>query len=90
MNLNGLDNRRCNLRVCTDFENKGNRAVKPHGKSLYKGVFAHSRPGKWQAKIKKEGAVHHLGTFTDPESAARAYNEAASELFGEFARLNEI
>lgn len=40
--------------------------------------------------IQKNGVRSSLGRFTDEKSAARAYNEAAIEMFGEFALLNEV
>ena len=86
--INGdrLDNRRCNLRLCTHRQNLRNRKRQDNGSSRYKGV--HKSAGKWRAQIGYDGKTHHLGYFTDEADAARAYNEAASEHFGEFARLN--
>jgi hypothetical protein len=43
---------------------------------------------RWRAEIKVNNARHKLGSFRDPISAARAYDEAALIYFGEFARLN--
>jgi hypothetical protein len=56
------------------------------GISRYKGVSRNRE--KWQARIKVDGKQSHLGIFTDEEDAARAYDAAARELFGEFAYLN--
>ena len=84
-----LDNRRVNLRVATHGQNIVNR--KGHGSSLYLGV---KRSGeKWRAQIcplgsGKMGRQIDLGTFTDEAEAARAYDRAARECHGEYARLN--
>lgn len=82
------DNRRCNLRECTHTENMRNR--KPHRgtKSGFKGVRIIDRKCRYAAAITCDGKLHHIGTFADPEEAARAYDEAATRLHGEFARLN--
>jgi hypothetical protein len=44
----------------------------------------------WTAKISTPQGCKNLGYFSTPEEAARAYNEAARKLFGEFARLNPL
>ena len=46
--------------------------------------------GKWRASITQAGKQKHLGYFAEEEAAAQAYNAAAQELFGEWAKLNEI
>jgi len=56
--------------------------------SKYKGVAWHKRRGKWQAYIKIGDKIRHLGVFTDELAAARAYDIAARQHFGEFARPN--
>lgn len=81
----GLNNRRTNLRRATTSQNGGNMAPRPsrHG---YKGVTpARSR---WAARIMVGYRRRHLGTFDSPEEAARAYDEAAREAWGEYARTN--
>jgi hypothetical protein len=88
-NGNGLDNRKENLRVCSNSQNLMN-SVKPKGNNRFKGVYYRERNKKFQAMIKAEGKRLHLGLFTSEEDAARAYNDAALTYFGEFAKLNVI
>lgn len=87
INGNGLDNRRCNLRICTHAENQRNQA-KTRGSSRFKGVSWHKAAGKWSASIRCDGKSRHIGLFAIEEHAAAAYDRKAIELFGEFARLN--
>jgi hypothetical protein len=56
--------------------------------SKYKGVSWNERSGKWSANIQKDGKARRLGMFEDEIAAAQAYDEAARELFGEYAWLN--
>lgn len=85
---NGLNNTRSNLRLCTKAQNAQNSRKYARGSSLYKGVRWRPERQKWFASIGTHPNVRWLGTFTDPVEAAKAYDAAAKQLFGEFARLN--
>lgn len=87
VNLDTLDNRRANLRLCTTSQNMAN-SRKKRGTSCFKGVSWDSRLGLWRAGIGHDGANRNLGRYRDEEAAARAYDAAAVVLFGEFARVN--
>ena len=91
--INGdtLDNRRSNLRICTNAENSRNCARVTTSRSGYKGVHcakANRSKLPWRARIKHNYIEIQLGTFATKEEAARAYDKKAIELFGEFASLN--
>jgi hypothetical protein len=86
INRNGLDNRRENLRLCTHMQNLWNASLSKRSKTGFKGVTV--RYGGFGANICKNYKQIRLGSFTTPEAAARAYDRAARELFGEFAYLN--
>lgn len=89
VNHNGLDNRLNNLRPADQSQNNQNKSC-ARGLSSYKGVYLHSMGQKWRANIRKNGRRIHLGLFEKEEDAAKAYNQAALKLFGEFACLNNI
>lgn len=90
--INGdrLDNRKCNLRICSPAQNSVNRGKNKNNKSGYKGVCWDSNAEKWRAYINVNYKKVHLGLFTCPIEAARRYNEAAIKHHGDFAQLNQI
>ncbi|MDD2923192.1 MAG: HNH endonuclease [Anaerolineales bacterium] len=91
INLNPLDNRKENLRVCSFGQNIFNRPIFKNNKSGYKGVVRERTAiitPKWRAQIQVNKKIIYLGSFRSPEEAARVYDKAAVKYFGEFANLN--
>lgn len=87
---NTLNNKRINLRVCTHAENLWNQKVSIKGTSKYRGVYFEKSRLQWSANISSKDRTIHLGRFNNEVDAARAYNEKAKELRGEFAILNVL
>jgi hypothetical protein len=88
INHNKLDNRKSNLRVCTDLQNARNSTYRPNNTSGFKGVSLRKKYGTWSADIKINYFHKFLGYFSSPEEAAHAYDNAAKEIYGEFAKTN--
>lgn len=93
-NRNGLDNRRSNLRECTHSQNMRNQIRKERSYTKYKGVYLEkgrmNRARPFIAKIAFNKKPIFLGSFATDLEAAIAYNKAAIQYHGEFARLNII
>lgn len=87
INRNTLDNRRSNLRAATNRQNARNR-IGVSKTSSFKGVSWSTFAGKWRAVIMVDGRNIHLGYFAEESAAAKAYDTAAMEYHGEFARAN--
>lgn len=86
-NHDTLDNRRENLRDASASQNQGN--MRPRGgSSQYKGVSWRKKSKKWTAQIQINKKLKHLGYFTEELEAAKAYDTAALQAWGEFAYLN--
>lgn len=88
INGDSLDNRKDNLRPASHQQNSFNTKIFSTNKSGYKGVSFHSQTQKWRAAIVKDYKQKHLGLFNSVIEAAQAYDNAARELFGDFANLN--
>jgi hypothetical protein len=89
-NGNKLDDRRSNMRIATRSQNCGNQRLRRGCSSRFKGVAWVKNYKRWWAYINKDGRRHNLGYYDDEVEAAKAYNKAALELFGPFARLNPV
>jgi len=89
INHDRLDNRRANLRVCDHAENGKNLPLRQRKSSRFMGVYWDSTRHRWHAGIKLNYRRHFLGRFDSEEAAARAYDEAACRLHGQFASTNE-
>lgn len=90
INGNKLDNRLSNLRICNQSQNMANSPKRITNKSGYKGFSWNKKYSKWEAYMTKNYKHIFLGYFDDKKEAARAYNKAALEHFGEFSKLNII
>lgn len=83
-NLDGLDNRRRNLRLATSSLNKANTSLRKDNTTGHKGVVR--RKQRWIAQIGWKGQMRYLGTFKTFEEAVAKRERAATSLFGKFAR----
>lgn len=82
------DNRKSNLRPCTQAENLRNRRLGNSNTSGFKGVTKNRTRKAWTAQIKYEDKYYYLGSFKTRKEAAIAYDQKAIELHKEFANLN--
>lgn len=91
INGNKIDNRKKNLRVCTQSQNHMNRSANSKKMySSYKGVTKHKKADKWIAQTAFNSKRIYIGIYECEHLAALAYNEKVYELFGEYAKLNII
>jgi len=91
INRNVLDNRKCNLRLCSYSGNSSNRGIMPRNKSGYIGVsLIKLKTPKWQSCVRYNKKNYYLGLFKSKEEAAKARDKKVLELHGEFASLNFI
>lgn len=90
INNNPLDNRKENLRLCDQTQNNMNARKRIRASSRYKGVTFDRVNNKWRAQISINKKAKNLGRFNTEKEAALEYNRVAFQVYGEFAKLNEI
>ena len=89
-----LNDRRGNLRICTQQQNLANRVGNHVATSRYRGVSWDKDREKWKANVawrddQKKRRMQFLGRFDDEIEAAHAYDAAARQVFDpEFFRPN--
>lgn len=86
INGDSLDNRRSNLRLCSQSENLCNRGKQKNNSTGFKGVSKHRN--KWVASIQTAKKGKYIGIFDTARDAALAYDAEARRVHGEFASLN--
>ena len=89
INGNTLDNRKSNLRVCSNMENVWNSAVRDNNKSGVSGVCFISKRHSYEVTIGYKKKRIYLGRYKNYDDAVRARKEAERKYYGEFARAEQ-
>ena len=84
INRDKLDNRKCNLRICSQSQNSMNKCKQSNNTSGYTGVYWDKKSSKWQSKIKINGKSINLGYYDDLEEAIKVRKQAEIKYFGEY------
>lgn len=82
---NELNNRKYNLRTCTQQENCRNRSLMSNNTSGVTGVCWNKKANKWVAYIKTSETNLYLGSFVKIDDAIIARLKAEHKYFGDFA-----
>lgn len=88
INRNSLDNRKCNLRICTHSQNNANAVIRKNNTSGLKGVSWNKYHNCWEAYVHHNFKKIRIGYFKDKIKAGIAFDKKAKQLFGDYALLN--
>lgn len=88
INYDLLDFRRENLVWVLHCVACQRQPLKEDTKSRYKGVTLHPKTPKWMASLSNGPRRIYLGYYDSEEEAAEAYDKAARDYYGPYARLN--
>lgn len=97
--INGdpLDNRRCNLRICTHQQNMFNSKINKRNTTGHKGVSYDKAQNRYVAYIRKDKTYRKAFTISKYSSQNEAFEEAckwqeemSNKLFGEFSFYNRL
>lgn len=93
INRNKLDNRKENLRICTQIQNSRNKEVNYNKESsIYKGIYKNKNKqyNSWIVRIGYNGKQLTLGSYLSEIAAANCYNYYAKLFYKDFASLNDV
>lgn len=90
INHNGLDNRKCNLRICTNQQNICNCKIPKNNKSGCKGVYWSQDKQKWTVQVTTNNKTKYIGRYDNLEDAIKARREASRKYYGEYANDKEM
>ena len=85
INHDRSDNRWCNLREATWYEQQHNQSIRSDNTSGIKGVNYDKLTGTWKARVQVNNTRIHVGGFLTIEEAKLAIENKRLELHGEFA-----
>ena len=88
IDMDGLNNQRKNLRICTRSENMFNRPKYKSNTSGFKGVHFNKEHQKWRVFIAVNKKQIHVGYFINKEEAYKAHCFACVKYHGDFSRVN--
>jgi hypothetical protein len=87
INGNSLDNRKENLRICTNTENCRHCRKQRNSKMKYKGITKIINGSGWVARIGVNNKRIYLGYYNTEEEAYAVYCKASKKYHGEFGRI---
>jgi hypothetical protein len=87
---NELNNTRSNLRPASRSENGCNKRIQSNNTSGFKGITMVDRPLPWRSNITRNKKTVFLGYFSSAVEAASAYDIAAKQIHGEYAKTNQL
>jgi len=90
INRNTLDNRKINLRFCSNAENSRNRGTRFNSSSGYKGVSWSKQDQQWRVRVYRDYQLVYQELFEDKKEAVLAYNKMVKIYHKDFAKTNEI
>lgn len=85
INGNRLDNRKSNLRKCTNQQNCCNTRLSKNNSSGITGVYWSKEKNKWTAQIMVNRKCIYLGRYDNIDEAIKARREAEYKYFGKFS-----
>lgn len=90
ISLDTLDNRKCNLRICTHQQNQCNQPLQRNNTSGVSGVSFYPPRNKYRARIKASQHDIHLGYYLTFGEAVQARNVGMRCMFGDYGRYNDV
>lgn len=90
INRDKTDNRKNNLRLCTQQKNLRNSSIKSNNSSGVTGVGFDKKYNFWRARICIGYKNIHLGYFDKKEDAIKARLRAEKKYYGEFAPQKKL
>ncbi len=94
MSLDRIDNSKGyskdNCRWASRKVQSVNQGKRVDNKSGFYGVYWETKRARWRATIKNDRKTKFLGYFLTAEDAARAYDKAARQMHGKFAKQNFV